>query len=166
MAKPRRPYCGVCGAAKVQIGNGSLRCKPCARRRDRSYHRTSEETRSKDRSCYIMREYGLSLDDLHRLLAKQQERCAICKRHWRDCPAHRPSRYEDFFIQHLYIDHDHETGKVRGLLCHSCNVALGMLRDSPSVCRSAIKYLRSHKENDADEPVWVTLAGDKISFCG
>lgn len=42
----------------------------------------------------------------------------------------------------LVVDHDHTTGKVRGLLCHNCNRALGLLQDNKSYLQSAINYLK------------------------
>lgn len=59
------------------------------------------------------------------MLSEQAGRCAICQ--------DRPPR--------LYIDHDHATGEVRGLLCNRCNVALGFLRDSPEAAIAAAMYL-------------------------
>ena len=61
-------------------------------------------------------------------------------RHWTECPAPRPSRYEDGFLQHLYVDHDHSTGKIRGLLCHVCNSAIGLLGDDPDRADAATSY--------------------------
>ena len=48
---------------------------------------------------------------------------------------------DDNHNKRLYIDHDHETGKVRGLLCLQCNTALGLLKDNPKVLKKALKYL-------------------------
>ena len=62
-------------------------------------------------------------------MVEQNGRCAIC-----GVPEYElPSR--------LYIDHDHETGKVRGLLCPSCNTGLGHLKDDPEVLLRACIYL-------------------------
>lgn len=59
--------------------------------------------------------------------------CAICGR-------------EELHGRKLSLDHDHATGKLRGLLCRSCNTAIGMLRDDPNVVRSAMAYLERHKQ--------------------
>lgn len=45
----------------------------------------------------------------------------------------------------LCVDHDHETGKVRKLLCHNCNRALGLLRDDPALLRKSAEYIEQHK---------------------
>lgn len=69
--------------------------------------------------------YGITHDDWHALLIAQSGRCAICT-----TPLRRP-----------YVDHDHATGIVRGLLCNGCNLAVGMFRDDPARLAAAIAYL-------------------------
>ena len=78
------------------------------------------------REIHLKFEYGMSLEDYDVLLARQGGVCAICKR-----PSERP----------LFVDHCHATGKVRGLLCHSCNSALGFYQDDPNLTRAATDYL-------------------------
>ena len=46
----------------------------------------------------------------------------------------------------LYVDHDHGTGKVRGLLCHCCNAGIGLLKDSPDIMQKAIQYVSTQQE--------------------
>lgn len=75
--------------------------------------------------------YGITLEEYERQLEAQDGACAICKR--RPVPGARK--------QMLCIDHDHRTGKFRGLLCDACNRAIGMLQDSPTVLRVAAEYL-------------------------
>ncbi len=80
------------------------------------------------------RKYGMSQEDFFVLLTAQNNACAICKEipsgHGRDI---------------LAIDHDHATGKVRQLLCQSCNVVLGHIEKKGSVIFDAMKeYLASH----------------------
>lgn len=67
------------------------------------------------------------------MLARQNGRCAICNR--------EPfGRWTTF-----YIDHDHTTGKVRGLLCQKCNAGIGLLMDSIPILFLAIRYLTNHE---------------------
>jgi hypothetical protein len=73
-----------------------------------------------------MRASGLTLDQHHALLEKQDFCCAICG----DCTSD------------LHIDHSHQTGRIRGLLCHGCNVAIGHFREDISRMTNAIEYLR------------------------
>jgi hypothetical protein len=71
--------------------------------------------------------YGLEPDEWARLVAKQSGCCAICGANMDDTP--------------LFVDHDHATGAVRGLLCRKCNSGLGMLDDSLRNLGAAINYL-------------------------
>jgi hypothetical protein len=78
-----------------------------------------------------LKKYGITLAEYERLLKKQKGVCAICKKPEYDARQRR-----------LSVDHDHETGRVRGLLCARCNRALGMFNDNPELLRSAARYLR------------------------
>lgn len=84
-------------------------------------------------STYLRKTYGLSVEDYKRMLADQKDECKICKG-------------EGFLMgeshkMKLVVDHCHSTGKVRGLLCHNCNRALGLMHDDTEVLLNAIKYL-------------------------
>ena len=74
--------------------------------------------------------YGLTAGDVIAMLAAQDGGCAIC--------GHKPDSTSD---RRLAIDHDHETGRVRGLLCYRCNTAIGLLGDDPERLRRAADYL-------------------------
>lgn len=80
-----------------------------------------------------LKRLGLTLTDYERMIEVQEDCCAICLK-----PeiVRRLGR-----VVRLAIDHDHATGKIRGLLCCSCNRAIGMLRDSAENCRRAEAYL-------------------------
>lgn len=52
----------------------------------------------------------------------------------------------------LAVDHDHETGRVRKLLCHNCNRALGLMKDDPELLRRAATYIEKHKEGATTIP--------------
>ncbi len=82
---------------------------------------------------YLRRKYGLSIAEYSALLAVQSGLCAICE----NPPADG---------RRLHVDHDHETGRVRGLLCFTCNNALGDFEDDPGRLRSAIGYLHRHDD--------------------
>jgi hypothetical protein len=77
--------------------------------------------------------HGLTLDDHNALLASQNGGCAICG-------STVPGGKGDF-----HIDHCHETGTVRGLLCHSCNTGLGLFLDEPARLRDAALYVEAHR---------------------
>lgn len=80
------------------------------------------------RRCELRRNYGLTPEDYDSLLHQQQGGCAICGQ----APNGRA----------LNVDHDHVTGRVRGLLCDDCNQAIGKLKDDPQLLLRAAKYLR------------------------
>jgi len=73
--------------------------------------------------------YGISLADYDELVIKQNNGCAIC----------------GVWKKTFHVDHDHTTGKVRGLLCVSCNSGLGKFNDTIEGLEKAIAYLRKHE---------------------
>lgn len=93
--------------------------------RIQSYRSNRAESKA---AYHRLKAYGLSDEDFAAMLAAQGGACAICQR-----ITDRP----------LHVDHDHETGRVRGLLCYSCNAALGSFGDSPARLLSALAYLAS-----------------------
>ena len=145
--EPER-QCRVCHHKKPisEFSGGKRRvCNACrsdqeAARRQTSEHRLGERVRSAERrkteavrnyhKTYAykskLKKYGLTWDDYQRMIATQEGRCLICQREAR-----------------LYVDHDHETTKVRGLLCGSCNSGIGYMGDSIANVRRALEYLLS-----------------------
>lgn len=81
----------------------------------------------------LLAKYGLTFESYEALLEEQGRRCKICGA--LEGERGRPM---------LAVDHDHETGLVRGLLCDPCNRALGMFKDDPEILASAIQYLHAH----------------------
>lgn len=96
-------------------------------RRRRNAH---PDRQRKQRDTYYRRTYGISADDADAILEAQNHRCAICMK-----PA--PER-----LASMHLDHDHDTGAIRGFLCLDCNQGLGKLRDDPSLLLRAVVYLR------------------------
>ena len=86
------------------------------------------------KNCTLTRSYGITVEEYNRMLAKQEGRCAICK----STDPRSPKR-----INHWYVDHCHETGKVRGLLCNHCNRGLGLLGDNLANFQAAVDYLKN-----------------------
>lgn len=86
--------------------------------------------REKHRARARLYMYGLTTIDYYVLLERQYYQCAICH------------NWLDLANQHTHIDHDHYTGKVRGLLCIHCNRLLGSCNDNIDILQSAIGYLR------------------------
>lgn len=77
--------------------------------------------------------YGITVDEFNVMLASQGGRCAICG---------RPDSGK--LDSGMNVDHSHESGKVRGILCHYCNVGLGNFQDNPEILLSAADYLLRH----------------------
>ncbi|HAM41948.1 MAG TPA: hypothetical protein DCP69_11645 [Candidatus Omnitrophica bacterium] len=140
----------VCHPEKLNYGHGL--CSNCYTRKWRTEH--PDWVKARDRRRYqkflasgkpswahlhpirireltkrrhLAKLYGISMEEYDRWLEAQNGRCAICEA--------EPSR------RMLAVDHDHETGKIRGLLCTRCNVAIGGLNDNPALLRKAIVYL-------------------------
>lgn len=109
--------------------------------------------------AYLKRTYGISLAEFERMKLTSEMLCAICGS-------------EGFILNpkstmKLVVDHDHSTGMVRGLLCHNCNRALGLMKDSVKNLKKAISYLESattiSKESTAKQPeAQGTSNGDDI----
>jgi hypothetical protein len=102
------------------------RIKAC--RWAREWQKANPEKRKAQR----LRAFGLSLDQYSEMLQKQSRRCAIC--------GHSDMSNPNFFP---LIDHCHETGVVRGLLCLNCNHALGKFKDDPIRLRTAAIYVET-----------------------
>lgn len=85
-----------------------------------------------DNNHYLGYKYGISIDTYEQMLAEQNGVCASCSTPPTD--------------KKLAVDHDHNTGVIRGLLCQSCNTALGLLKDSPDRVASLLAYALSHQD--------------------
>lgn len=95
--------------------------------------------RDKDRYKETKRKYGLDRDAFYAMLASQSNGCAICKSALVR-PVGTRAKPSD-----SYIDHDHSTKRVRGILCARCNTVLGYMRETVSNYQDHIDYLRKHK---------------------
>ena len=77
--------------------------------------------------------FDMSVEEYDRMLAAQNGVCAICKQ--------PETHLRNGKLKALAVDHDHKTGKIRGLLCSDCNTGIGKLKDSIDVLTSAVQYL-------------------------
>jgi len=80
----------------------------------------------------MAKRYGINKDDFDTLLHNQGGVCAICRK-------------PDWNGKGPHVDHDHVTGKVRGILCTSCNMAIGHVYDDPKIAQSIVDYLKKSK---------------------
>lgn len=82
---------------------------------------------------HLKHKFGITSEDYNAMFNLQSGCCKICKRH------------QNELNKKLHVDHCHSSGKVRGLLCKTCNVAIGLLRDDSRVLLEAAAYLREHE---------------------
>ena len=104
-------------------------CKECTKAR---LKRSNLKNPMLKREYSLKRMYGINQDDYNQMLTEQNDCCAICG-------TTEPGAKQTYFM----VDHCHDTGEVRGLLCKSCNIALGEFKDDPSLLEKAVLYLRS-----------------------
>jgi len=113
----------------------ALNCRECAKEKRKQY----EPEHRKRCAAYALKwQYGLSVEQYDALLERQNYVCAICS---------QPETYrrKGWPIRPLSVDHDHDTGAVRGLLCQACNFGLGSFMDDTCRLGQAIAYLERHK---------------------
>lgn len=107
-------------------------CKECCVKYQKDYRNTPEGKEKYKNWWYTSKlrsKFGITVDEYENLLQKQDNRCAIC------------GKYSTIKGQRLAIDHNHLTKKVRGLLCHHCNVGIGYMRENIQTLKNAIEYL-------------------------
>lgn len=99
-------------------------CKECVCKRANQWYENN-----KDR--YLLRVYGITEKEFEDKISHQSGRCAICSSIFTS-------------TKHTHIDHNHTTGKVRGLLCSRCNHLLGHAKESLQTLQNAVEYLKYH----------------------
>ena len=110
-------------------------CKTCIKASPAS-EKQKAYMREYSKDYHLKRSYGLSREEHNQLLIKQNHKCAICG-----------IDEKEAFRSKLYVDHCHESGKIRELLCHNCNASLGLLKESILTLTKAIAYLDKHAKN-------------------
>lgn len=90
--------------------------------------------------AYLKRKYGISTEQWLQMFENQNHLCAICNE--------EGFKLDPNSKNLLVVDHCHTSGKVRGLLCHNCNRALGLFKDKISVVESAVQYLKEGVTDD------------------
>ena len=119
--------CLSCGLDKPlsAFHKKSSRCKPCRSEKDKKNYYEN------DRGNYYLRTYGITLKEYDIMYEEQEGCCAICGIH----------QLEE--SRRFCVDHDHDTGQVRGLLCNNCNTGIGKLKDNYDLLYRAADYLRA-----------------------
>lgn len=105
-------------------------CDKCKRYNITATLSTEEPFNTKKKKGYYDKCYNITQEEYNFLFAAQQGKCKICKTHQTQLP------------KKLVVDHCHETGHVRGLLCNLCNSGLGMFKDNITSLEKALQYLR------------------------
>lgn len=105
-------------------------CKKCRREKQQKYWSPKQQ-----KNYRLLKQFGISIEEYKSMLEDQNYLCKICNKP-------ETARSNVGRIKDLAVDHCHKTGKIRGLLCQSCNVALGHFDDSLDKLESAIKYLK------------------------
>ena len=120
--------CVICSEAFSYTTSGGRPRNRCDRHKGANHPK-------RRRAYHLKKAYGVDQTWYEQKLEEQNHACYICKR------PHSNDRYGQ-----LYIDHDHNTGKARGLLCQDCNHGLGKFFDNVEYLEKAIMYLREHSE--------------------
>lgn len=113
--------CESCGAL---ITERNSRARVCG---------AAECVKAVARDRRLKKTFGIDAREWDRLLEVQGGRCAIC-------------RTSDSGEKQWHVDHDHVTGQVRGLLCSSCNLGIGLLQDDPTILRAALRYVERNRQ--------------------
>lgn len=113
---------------KSKLDGLNYQCKKCQKENKQTiaYKRVSKKYNQRYNMKY---KYGITIDEYNQLLKEQNECCAICNKH------------KNEFKRALYVDHDHRSGVVRGLLCNNCNLMIGHSKDNNYTLSNAIIYL-------------------------
>jgi len=104
-------------------------CKSCNSGRKARWHKTSAGKRS-SANTKLKARFGISLAEYEERVLDAGGKCQICF-NTKSAKGHR-----------LAYDHDHKSGKFRGILCKACNVGLGNFKDSPLLLKAALKYIQ------------------------
>jgi len=131
--------CVDCGVAFESRTSNRIRCDPCrdARQRQLEKQRNAKRTAQGHWTAdTLRRKYGWTVADFQTQLEIQGGACAVCR-----VPTPGEGHY-------WHVDHDHQTGKVRGILCQHCNLGVGNAGDDPERLRAMASYLREHSSTD------------------
>ena len=112
-------------------------CQPCNNTRLKDWRKKNPELQKKlTRKGRLMSQYGITVEDYDNMYESQGGCCDICGRHQTE------------FQSRLAVDHDHETGAVRSLLCGPCNMSIGLLGDDIATVKEALNNLIKHSEEE------------------
>jgi hypothetical protein len=135
-------YCGSCDQWKPKTeeffyfrkarNQWDNPCRECRRIYSQQFYENNPPTQERQRNARIKYLYGITNEDYEQMLIDQDGVCAVCA-----TPPTEGKR--------LSVDHDHDTGHVRGLLCYKCNTAAGLLGDDPALAAQLTLYLKGEQ---------------------
>lgn len=132
------PVCHCCNETKTtreMSKSNSVLCKKCVTKKTKEWGlKNPNEWDRYRRKSFLKRKYNITIEEYNKIIEKQNNVCAICFGNLNDSRGFRP-----------HIDHDHETGKIRGVLCGNCNKGLGMFKDNKEIILNAYNYLLKSK---------------------
>lgn len=159
----------LCKMERVVIINGKKKCSICKEYLDIKYFRKNTTLKcklhSQCNSCEckgrnlhrktfirpgftilkaeaIKASFNINIDQYIMMLELQNNKCAICNNPEENICSRSKK------IKFLSVDHNHETGEIRGLLCSKCNTGIGLLREDVDIFKNAIKYLSKYKKGE------------------
>jgi hypothetical protein len=110
-------------------------CKVCKKKEEHLSRKNDPERWYKKRHRSLLSEkYGITIHDYNRMFDKQNGCCLICQRH------------QTILKKRLFVDHDHQSNEIRGLLCQRCNFAIGLLDESMEIFMRALDYINKFKK--------------------
>jgi hypothetical protein len=125
-------------------------CKPCQRAKVAESVKRRHGT---TRHYHLKRRYGLGADDVLAMLEEQGHACLVCRR--------------QLAVETAHVDHDHATGRVRGILCFGCNGGMGQFKDDPEVLVRAARYLLTAAEQRVPfEVLWTERLAQVVEYDG
>lgn len=129
--------CKVCRNKKAKEYRDSnpekIRIKNLSAKESRKSFYASEEGILSSRKAHLKRTYGITLEDYNKMAETQDHKCMICG-----------GTEMNYRNKVLCVDHNHETGKIRGLLCGLCNSGIGKFKENEQLLLNAIKYLQQY----------------------
>ena len=117
------------------VARKNTRCRKCSSIKKRKYEELDKDDYRRNWS--LLKKYNISLKTFNIMYFEQNKQCAICKK---DMKLPSKSRGQD--LDTVAVDHCHETGVVRKLLCNGCNKGLGFFLDNQTILQSALNYIQ------------------------
>jgi hypothetical protein len=115
-------------------------CKKCLTAKTQAWATLNPARWNSSRwASHLRKSFGITVEQYDAMLARQRGACAICRIRSTDSP------------RRLHVDHDHKSGRVRGLLCYRCNTGIGVFLEDSARLRAAIRYLRNVERTVIDQ---------------